>query len=120
MVCGASTVFAEAVIVTIPVYVPAESEAVFNASWSGMQEALAVVVAQARDAPPVGVIHEIDDVRVSPSAPSPALYASTVCGGAAPPTATGIGPTVVLTSRSIGAACTRPPKLKRKKTGRRR
>lgn len=75
-------------------------------NWSGMQLAASVVLTHGREEPTEAVNHgaEDDTLVVSDSEPSPALYASTVCDAAEPPTVTGIGPTVLETRRNIGAA----------------
>jgi hypothetical protein len=57
--------------VTIPVAIPAGSDAVFSANSSGRQTPDRVV--QARDAPTVAVTQETDEVRFKFNEPSDAL-----------------------------------------------
>src|SRR5581483_10758512 len=66
-------------------------------------------------APTVALAHGTEDVTVSDSVPSPALYASTVCVGPLCPTAMLAGPTVLLTRRSTGAAFAAETRLKARK-----
>ena len=77
-----------------------------SVNCNGMQLAASVVWVHVREEPTVAVSQDADDdtVAVRDSDPSPALNASTVCGGAVPPVGTGIGPTAAVTTRNVGAA----------------
>jgi hypothetical protein len=68
-----------------------------------MQLPASRVVVQLRDGPAAAVIQGTDEEKVSDSAPSPALYASTVRTPAEAFGATDTGPTVELTRRNTGA-----------------
>src|SRR5262249_53915698 len=105
------------VMVTIPVYVPAARPEVFSAKFSGMQFATVAIDWHARDVPTAAVNQDalLATETLSAREPSPALYASTVCAGANPPVATGIGPTVLFTRRNIGAADRIETEVKRRK-----
>jgi hypothetical protein len=107
----------------IPVYPvgDAASEAVFSANVSGMHVVTAEVDAHARVAPTVGVIHATDELSESDSAPSPPLYASTICVTPFVPGVIVTGPTAAVTTRKMGVALSDPshPKAKTQKNNQR-
>jgi hypothetical protein len=95
--------------VTVPVYVPRASDAVWNATWIGKHVPARLL--HGRAAPAVATAHGADEETWSDNAPSPAFQASSVCTAPFAPTAIEYGPIVLVLSRSLGAATRLPNKL---------